>query len=116
MEMDLDEVNEYIEYFDEILKKDGLCFLSNRVLKRTYFFSYNFKKTFFKKIFLKKDGYYFSKKNYKLSSIVNLLLQKKDRNYFNFNFIHFIFGIFYLKKWELIFWTKHAVKKLLKII
>ena len=45
MEMDIDEVNDYIRYFNNILKTEGYCFISNRIVKRTYFFLYNFKKT-----------------------------------------------------------------------
>lgn len=111
MEMDIDEVNDYIKYFNNILKTEGNCFISNRVVKRTYFFSYNFKKTSFKKIYLKKDNYYYSKENYQQSSFLNLLLQKKEGSHFSFNLFNFIFGIFYLKPREFFFWSKYFLKK-----
>ena len=111
MEMDIDEVNDYIKYFNNILKTESYCFISNRVVKRTYFFSYNFKKTSFKKIYLKKDNYYYSKENYRQSSVLNLLLKKKEGSHFSFNLFNFIFGIFYLKPWEFFFWNKYFLKK-----
>ena len=111
MEMDIDEVNDYIKYFNNILKTEGYCLISNRVVKRTYFFSYNFKKTSFKKIYLKKDNYYYSKENYQESSVLNLLLKKKEGSHFSFNLFNFIFGIFYLKPWEFFFWNKYFLKK-----
>ena len=111
MEMDIDEVNDYIKYFNNILKTEGYCLISNRVVKRTYFFSYNFKKTSFKKIYLKKDNYYYSKENYRESSVLNLLLKKKEGSHFSFNLFNFIFGIFYLKPWEFFFWNKYFLKK-----
>ena len=111
MEMDIDEVNDYIKYFNNILKTEGNCFISNSVVKRTYFFSYNFKKTSFKKIYLKKDNYYYSKENYQQSSFLNLLLQKKEGSHFSFNLFNFIFGIFYLKPREFFFWSKYFLKK-----
>ena len=113
MEMDIDEVNDYIRYFNNILKTEGYCFISNRVVKRTYFFLYNFKKTSFKKIYLKKDNYYYSKENYRKSSILNLLLKKKERSHFSFNIFNFIFGVFYLKKWEFYRWSKYFLKKII---
>jgi hypothetical protein len=111
MEMDIDEVNDYIGYFNNILKTEGYCFISNRIVKRTYFFLYNFKKTSFKKIYLKKDSYYYSKENYQESSLLNLLLKKKEGCHFSFNLFNFIFGIFYLKPWEFFFWSKYFLKK-----
>ena len=111
MEMDIDEVNDYIKYFNNILKTEGYCLISNRVVKRTYFFSYNFKKTSFKKIYLKKDNYYYSKENYQQSSVLNLLLKKKEGSHFSFNLFNFIFGIFYLKPREFFFWSKYFLKK-----
>ena len=111
MEMDIDEVNDYIGYFNNILKTEGYCLISNRVVKRTYFFSYNFKKTSFKKIYLKKDNYYYSKENYQESSVLNLLLKKKEGSHFSFNLFNFIFGIFYLKPREFFFWSKYFLKK-----
>jgi len=111
MEMDIDEVNDYIGYFNNILKTEGYCLISNRVVKRTYFFSYNFKKTSFKKIYLKKDNYYYSKENYQQSSVLNLLLKKKEGSHFSFNLFNFIFGIFYLKPREFYFWSKYFLKK-----
>ena len=111
MEMDIDEVNDYIGYFNNILKTEGYCLISNRVVKRTYFFSYNFKKTSFKKIYLKKDNYYYSKENYQQSSVLNLLLKKKEGSHFSFNLFNFIFGIFYLKPREFFFWSKYFLKK-----
>ena len=111
MEMNIDEVNDYIGYFNNILKTEGYCLISNRVVKRTYFFSYNFKKTSFKKIYLKKDNYYYSKENYQQSSVLNLLLKKKEGSHFSFNLFNFIFGIFYLKPREFFFWNKYFLKK-----
>lgn len=111
MEMDIHEVNDYIKYFNNILKTEGYCLISNRVVKRTYFFSYNFKKTSFKKIYLKKDNYYYSKENYQQSSVLNLLLKKKEGSHFSFNLFNFIFGIFYLKPREFFFWSKYFLKK-----
>ena len=111
MEMDIDEVNDYIKYFNNILKTESYCFISNRVVKRTYFFSYNFKKTSFKKIYLKKDNYHHSKENYQLSSFLNLFLQKKEGSHFSFNLFNFIFGIFNLKPKEFFFWSKYFFKK-----
>ena len=111
MEMDIDEVNDYIKYFNNILKTEGYCLISNRVVKRTYFFSYNFKKTSFKKIYLKKDNYYYSKENYRQSSVLNLLLKKKEGSHFSFNLFNFIFGIFNLKPKEFFFWSKYFFKK-----
>ena len=113
MEMDIDEVNDYIRYFNNILKTEGYCFISNRIVKRTYFFLYNFKKTSFKKIYLKKDNYYHSKENYQESSLLNLLLKKKEGSHFSFNLFNFIFGIFYLKPWEFFFWSKYFLKKII---
>ena len=112
MEMDLNEVNDYILYFSNILKEDGYSFISNRVRKRTYFFSYNYKPSKFKKIFLQKDRLFYSSKD--TSSILNLLLIKKEKNYFHFNIIHFLFGIFFLKWRELFFWLKQDIKRTLR--
>ena len=111
MEMDIGEVNDYIKYFNNILKLDGYCFLSNRIVKRTYFFDYNFKNLSFKKIYLKKDKFYYLKKNYHLSSFLNLLLQKKEYGNFSFNSFDYIFGIFNLKYWEFFHWSKFILKK-----
>ena len=61
MEMDISEVNDYIKYFNNVLKLDGHCFLSNRVLKRTYFYNYNFKDLSFKKFIYKKINFIFQK-------------------------------------------------------
>ncbi len=112
MEMDIDEVNNYIKYFNDVLKSDGYCFISNRILKRTYFFHYNFKNLNFEKVYIKKDNFYFSKENYKKSSFMNLLLQKKKYGKFSFNIFDFVFGIFNLKIWELLFWFKFYLKKI----
>ena len=112
MEMDLNEVNDYILYFSNILKEDGYSFISNRVRKRTYFFSYNYKPSKFKKIFLQRDRLFYSSKD--TSSILNLLLIKKEKNYFHFNIIHFLFGIFFLKRRELFFWLKQDIKRTLR--
>ena len=112
MEMDLNEVNDYILYFSNILKEDGYSFISNRVRKRTYFFSYNYKPSKFKKIFLQKDKLFYKSKD--RSSILNLLLIKKEKNYFHFNIIHFLFGIFFLKRRELFFWLKQDIKRILR--
>ena len=114
MEMDLNEVNDYILYFNNILKEGGYSFISNRVRKRTYFFSYNYKPTQFKKIFLQKDSFFHSSKNLNLSSTLNLLLIKKEKNYFHFNIIHFVFGISFLKMKELLFWLKQDIKRILR--
>ena len=115
MEMDIEEVNNYIKYFSNVLKNSNYCFISNRVIKRTYFFSYDFRNTSFKKIYLKKDKYYYSKGRYKSSSIINLFLQKKEGGNFSFGLADFIFGIFNLKIWELFFWVKFILKKFFKL-
>ena len=112
--MDLNEVNDYILYFNNILKEGGYSFTSNRLRKRTYFFFYNYKPTQFKKIFLQKDSFFHSSKNLNLSSTLDLLLIKKEKNYFHFNIIHFVFGIFFLKMKELLFWLKQDTKKILR--
>lgn len=111
MEMDIGEVNDYIKYFNNVLKLDGHCFLSNRVLKRTYFYNYNFKDLSFKKVYLQKDKFYFSKDNYHMSSFINLLVQRKKGGNFSFNLFNYVFGIFNLKRWEFIFWIKFFMKK-----
>lgn len=110
MEMKKSEINEYIKLFDHILKEKGFCFISNRVLKYSYFFSYNFKNTHFKKIFFKQDDYY----NKKKMSLLNLLLEKNFTNFFYFSLYDYFTGILYLKKNEHLFWLKIFFKAIVK--
>ena len=112
-EMDIGEVNAYLKYFNRVLINKSNLFISNRILKNTYFFSYNFKGTNYKKIYLKKDNYYYSKENSHLSSFINLLLQKNNKHSFAFNKLDYIFGFLYLKNLELIFWIKFYMKNLI---
>lgn len=112
MEMENKEINEYIQLFNLILKNNGYCFISNRVLKISYFFSYNFKNTQFKKIFLQIDEYFYNSINN--SSLLNLLLKKDYTQNFYFNIYDYFTGILYLKKNEIYYWLKVYLKKILR--
>jgi putative sugar O-methyltransferase len=119
MEMDSIEVNNYLQFFNRVIKFEGYFFISNRLKKRHYFFNYKFNLLkHFKKIFLEKDIFFY---NYSpsLSSMINLLLikskllKKKD---IHFNFFSKIFGIFYFKKKEFFYWLFFYIKKIFKFL
>lgn len=112
MEMENKEINEYIQLFNLILKNNGYCFISNRVLKISYFFSYNFKNTQFKKIFLHIDDYF--NNSYKNLSLLNLLLKRDHTKNFYFNIYDYLTGILYLKNNELYYWFKVYLKRILR--
>jgi putative sugar O-methyltransferase len=117
MEMDKQEVNNYLQFFHRTIKFEGYFFTSNRLKKRHYFFNYQFNLLKnFKKIFLEKDVFFY---NYSpsLSSMINLLLikskliKKKD---IHFNIFSKIYGIFYFKKNEFFYWLYFYIKKIFK--
>jgi hypothetical protein len=117
MEMDIEEVDSYLKFFNEKIKYDGYFFTSNRLKKRHYFFNYKFYLLKnFKKIFLEKDFFFY---NYSpnLSSMLNLLLKKSKNIYekdINFNYFEKITGIFFFKRKEFFYWIQIYIKKLFK--
>ncbi len=116
MEMDKNEVENYLKLFDRILKNYGYFFCSNRLRKRHYFFNYPF---FLirnlKLIFLEKDAFFY--KNKKLSSMLNLLAIKDPKSKgVKFNLFNKIKGVFLFKSWEFFYWTKIDIKYLINFV
>lgn len=111
MEMDMKEVNEYLEFFNRTTKNQGYFFCSNRTRKRHYFFNYNFHLLkSFKKIFIKKSNYFFANKE--LSSMINFLAfkdEKLKKKSIKFGFIDRILGIRFFKIWEFFYWLKKDI-------
>ena len=113
MEMDRNEIKDYLQFFNFILKEKGFLFISNNILKKNYFFSYKFTANTYRKIFLKKDDFFHKNKS---STLLNLLLEK-NRNYnFYFNRFDYFFGVFNLKNNEIIYWLKYLLISLIKKI
>jgi len=115
MEMDFEEVDKYLNFFNYVTKNKGYFFCSNRLRKRHYFYNYNFQiLKFFKKILFEKDGYFYSKKN--LASMLNIILQKDlvEKNQFRFYLKDKILGIFKFKLREFFFWLKKDIKNFIK--
>jgi putative sugar O-methyltransferase len=116
MEMDKLEVQNYLKFFDKILKISGYFFCSNRLRKRHYFFDYPFNLiNNLKIIFLEKDKYFYKFK--KSSSMINLLA-KKVENSQNIQFSNYekFKGVFLFKGWEFLFWLKKDLKSLIRTI
>ncbi len=120
MEMDFQEVNDYLFFFNRVIKNEGYFFCSNRLRKRHYFFNYNF--SFlrnYEKIFLRKDEIAYTRKNQ--ACLLNILFQRNDDNkktMKNFSLIEKFFGLFLFKHREFFYWFKRDIKvffsKLLK--
>ena len=77
MEMDMIEVDEYLNFFNRIISNEGYFFCSNRIRKRHYFFEYKFYLLKnFQRVFFKKNSFFYSLKGG--SSMLDLFL-KKDK-------------------------------------
>ncbi len=77
MEMDMIEVDNYLNFFNRIILNEGYFFCSNRIRKRYYFFEYKFYLLKnFHRVFLKKNSFFYSLKN--SSSLLDFFL-KKDK-------------------------------------
>ena len=116
MEMDKLEVQNYLKFFDKVLKMNGYFFCSNRLRKRHYFFNYPFYLiNCLQIIFLEKDKYFYKYK--KPSSMINLL-GRKIENSGNIKFSNYdkFKGVFLFKKWEFLFWLKKDLKSLIRAI
>lgn len=115
MEMDKNEVENYLKLFDRILKNYGHFFCSNRLRKRHYFFNYPFFLiNNLKLISLEKDAFFY--KNQRLASMLNLLAIKDPKGKgIKFGFFDKIKGIFLFKSWEFFYWTKIDIKYLINL-
>ena len=118
MEMDMSEVDEYLNFFEKKISNNGYFFCSNRVRKRHFFFEYKFYLLkSFEKVFLKKNKYFYSVPN--LSSMLDLLLKKnKNANHklINFNFYEKLIILTKFKKKEFFRWLVRDIKRVLKKI
>tara|TARA_B100001063_G_scaffold242114_1_gene270203 strand:- start:112 stop:1104 length:993 start_codon:yes stop_codon:yes gene_type:complete len=118
MEMDMIEVDNYLNYFEKIILDKGYFFCSNRIRKRHYFFEYKFYLLKnFKKVFLKKNQFFYSSPN--LSSMLDFLL-KKDMNLnkksINFSFFEKIIILSKFKPKEFLRWLIWDFQRLFKKI
>ena len=116
MEMDKLEVENYLKFFDKILKIDGYFFCSNRLRKRHYFFNYPFYLiNNLKIIFLEKDKYFYKYKT--SSSMINLLARKVENSQnIRFSIYEKFKGVFLFKGWEFLFWLKKDLKSFIRTI
>lgn len=118
MEMDMKEVDEYLEFFNRTTKNQGYFFCSNRTRKRHYFFNYNFHLLKgFKKIFIEKSNYFFANKE--SSSMINFLAfkdEKLKKKSIKFGFINRILGIRFFKIGEFFYWLKKDISSFKNII
>lgn len=118
MEMDMIEVDNYLDFFEKKILNNGYFFCSNRVRKRHFFFEYKFYLLkSFKKIFLRKNKYFYSEPN--LSSMLDFLLKKNrhvDSKPINFNFYEKFIILTKFKLKEFLRWIIWDFQRLLKKI
>lgn len=119
MEMDYQEIEEYLRFFQKKIKHEKFFFTSNRIRKVNKFFKYPFDLLInFKKIYIQRNNYLYIKG----TTVIDLLVQKDSNKKFKFidlGFFHIYMNIFLYNPKELFFWFKkdilYLISKFLKI-
>ena len=109
MEMNYKELEEYFIFFQKKIKNKKFFFTTNRIRKVNKFFKYPFNLFYdFKKIYIRRDEYFYKKG----TTVIQLIMQKDKEKKFNFVnldlfYKHFNVYLYYPK--EFFFWLKKDI-------
>ena len=116
MEMDMIEVDEYLNFFNRIISNEGYFFCSNRVRKRHYFFEYKFYLLKnFQSVFFKKNKFFDSSVG--ASSMLDFFLKKNkniEQKPIRFNLYEKFIIITKFKLREFFYWLSWDFRRLIK--